>query len=192
MARTTLVTVLLAAALFAASPALAAPGPATVDPAESARALHILERSVAFKTVQGNGQVPAYADYLKSVLVAAGYAPSDVVFDRLGETGTLTATWPDLAKHLRDNQGKLRSFVNVYLGDEDIRHLRGEDTPVGGQAITIVPSIAGGQDGLVTRGQHLDLLGEAIGAQRGDQLLLGVSRQVVDPVVAERDPDARR
>lgn len=60
----------------------------------------------------------------------------------------LTTSWPDLAKHIRDNQGKLRSFVNVYLGDEDIRHLGGEDTPVDGQAITIVPSIAGGQDTL--------------------------------------------
>ena len=94
MARTTPATFLLAAALVAASLAPAAPGLAKVDPAESARALHLLERSVAFRTVEGNGQVPAYADYLGSVLVAAGYAPGDVVFDRLGETGTLTATWP--------------------------------------------------------------------------------------------------
>jgi sulfur-carrier protein adenylyltransferase/sulfurtransferase len=62
--------------------------------------------------------------------------------------GALTSRWPDLAKHIRDNEGRLRSFVNVYLGDEDIRHLSGEDTPTDGQAITIVPSIAGGQDGL--------------------------------------------
>lgn len=58
----------------------------------------------------------------------------------------LTARHPDLAQHLRDPQGKLRSFVNVYLGDEDIRFLGGEDTPVAaGAELTIVPSIAGGR-----------------------------------------------
>ncbi|MEZ4239611.1 MAG: molybdopterin-synthase adenylyltransferase MoeB [Myxococcota bacterium] len=60
----------------------------------------------------------------------------------------LTRAHPDLAKHLRDDAGKLRSFVNVYLGDEDIRHLDGEATAVDGQPLTIVPSIAGGQEGL--------------------------------------------
>lgn len=57
----------------------------------------------------------------------------------------LTRSHPDLAKHLRDDQGRLRSFVNVYLGDEDIRFQQGEDTPVtDGAELTIVPSIAGG------------------------------------------------
>ena len=58
----------------------------------------------------------------------------------------LTARYPDLGRHLRDDKGRLRSFVNVYLGDEDIRHLGGESTPVGAGEITIVPSIAGGED----------------------------------------------
>src|SRR5690606_3781440 len=49
--------------------------------------------------------------------------------------------------HLRDSSGKIRSFVNIYLGDEDVRFLQGDDTPVGeGDELTIVPSIAGGQD----------------------------------------------
>ena len=60
----------------------------------------------------------------------------------------LLTAHPDLAKHLRDESGKLRSFINIYLGDEDIRHLSGESTPTGNESITIVPSIAGGQDGL--------------------------------------------
>ena len=48
-------------------------------------------------------------------------------------------------KHLRDGEGKLRSFVNVYLGEEDIRFLQKEATPIGTAAdLTIVPSIAGG------------------------------------------------
>lgn len=65
----------------------------------------------------------------------------------VGEALTaLTTTWPDLARHLREPSGKLRAFVNVYLGDEDIRHLGGEGTALEGRAITLVPSIAGGQD----------------------------------------------
>lgn len=57
----------------------------------------------------------------------------------------LTAAHPALAQHLRTPEGKLRSFVNVYKGDEDIRHLQKEATPVAaGDTLTIVPSIAGG------------------------------------------------
>lgn len=57
----------------------------------------------------------------------------------------LTAAHGGLAKHLRDADGKLRSFVNVYFGDEDIRFLDGEATAIPSDAeLTIVPSIAGG------------------------------------------------
>ena len=57
----------------------------------------------------------------------------------------LTTRYPSLQKHLRDNEGKLRSFVNVYLGEEDIRFLQKEATPIGAASdLTIVPSIAGG------------------------------------------------
>lgn len=57
----------------------------------------------------------------------------------------LTATYPSLAKHLRGDDGKLRSFVNVYLNDEDIRFLGKEATPLNaGDTLIIVPSIAGG------------------------------------------------
>jgi molybdopterin synthase sulfur carrier subunit len=59
--------------------------------------------------------------------------------------GALTTAHPGLLKHLRDAEGKLRSFVNVYVGDEDIRYLQKEATPVEDSTeITIVPSIAGG------------------------------------------------
>jgi adenylyltransferase/sulfurtransferase len=52
---------------------------------------------------------------------------------------------PDLKKHLYNDQGKLRSFVNIYLGDDDVRHLQGVDTPVpDGALLNIVPSVAGG------------------------------------------------
>lgn len=61
----------------------------------------------------------------------------------------LTTTHAGLARHLRDDAGKLRSFVNVYLGEDDIRFLDGEDTALEATAVlTIVPSIAGGTDEL--------------------------------------------
>ncbi len=60
----------------------------------------------------------------------------------------LTATHGELRKHLFNEQDKLRNFINVYVGDEDIRHLDGPDTQVkDGETIMIVPSIAGGSYG---------------------------------------------
>ena len=57
----------------------------------------------------------------------------------------LTATHPGLKKHLFTDEGRLRSFVNVYVNDEDIRHLSGGTTRIKpGDELTIVPSIAGG------------------------------------------------
>jgi molybdopterin converting factor small subunit len=52
----------------------------------------------------------------------------------------------DLKKHLYNDEGKLRSFVNVYVNDDDIRFAQKEATPVkDGDTISIVPSIAGGR-----------------------------------------------
>lgn len=60
----------------------------------------------------------------------------------------LTAQYGDLRRHLYTDDGKLRSFVNVYLNDEDIRFLQKEQTPVrANDVISIVPSIAGGKAG---------------------------------------------
>jgi molybdopterin converting factor small subunit len=57
----------------------------------------------------------------------------------------LTAAHGDLKKHLYSDGGNLRNFVNVYVGDEDIRELDGLETEVkDGSEILIVPSIAGG------------------------------------------------
>jgi acetylornithine deacetylase/succinyl-diaminopimelate desuccinylase-like protein len=55
------------------------------------QALELLTRGIAFPTVEGRGQVPAYAAYLKAQLVSAGFADGDVVFTPVGETGYLTA-----------------------------------------------------------------------------------------------------
>jgi len=57
----------------------------------------------------------------------------------------LTTQHPDLRKQIFTDEGKLRSFVNVYLNDEDIRFLDKENTRTkDGDTISIVPSIAGG------------------------------------------------
>jgi len=57
----------------------------------------------------------------------------------------LTTEHAELKKHLYNDGGNLRNFVNVYVGDEDIRDLDGLETPVkSGGEILIVPSIAGG------------------------------------------------
>lgn len=57
----------------------------------------------------------------------------------------LTTEYVELKKHLFTNEGKLRSFVNVYVNGEDIRYLGQENTPTkDGDTINIIPSIAGG------------------------------------------------
>jgi len=57
----------------------------------------------------------------------------------------LTSKHSGLKAHLYTEQGKLRSFVNVYVNDEDIRYLQREQTPVkADDTISIIPSVAGG------------------------------------------------
>jgi molybdopterin converting factor small subunit len=59
---------------------------------------------------------------------------------------TLTDQFPDFRKHLYTADGKLRSFVNLYLNDDDVRYLpHREETEVGeNDTLSIIPSIAGG------------------------------------------------
>jgi len=60
----------------------------------------------------------------------------------------LGSQYPQLAKHIFDDQGQLRNFVNVYVNDDDIRHLQKEQTPVQPKdVISIIPSVAGGSAG---------------------------------------------
>ena len=57
----------------------------------------------------------------------------------------LTKKHAGLKAHLYNEQGKLRSFVNIYVNDEDIRYLEKEATPVkADDTISIIPSVAGG------------------------------------------------
>ena len=78
-----------------------------------------------------------YADRQKEVAIEGGTVRE--LLDRL------TTRYPELRHHLMLEDGSLRSFVNIYLNDEDIRYLDKERTKVGeGDLVSIVPSIAGG------------------------------------------------
>lgn len=57
----------------------------------------------------------------------------------------LEKQYPGIKERLCDEQGQLRRFVNVYLNDEDIRFLKGQETAIkDGDEVSIVPAIAGG------------------------------------------------
>ena len=78
-----------------------------------------------------------YAEGSASVEVAGGTVGAALE--------SLIARYQGLRKHLYDDAGKLRSFVNVYRNDEDIRYLQKGETPVSDRdALSIIPSIAGG------------------------------------------------
>ena len=78
-----------------------------------------------------------YTGGLETVSISG--ATVNGVFDEL------TNKYPDLKQHLFTPEGKLRSFVNVYLNDDDIRFNGGFDAAVqDGDEVTIVPAIAGG------------------------------------------------
>ena len=72
------------------------------------------------------------------VVQASGATVGEVLHD-------LTTQYAGLKQHLYAADGRLRSFVNIYVGDEDIRYLQKEQTPVAdGQTVSIIPSVAGG------------------------------------------------
>lgn len=57
----------------------------------------------------------------------------------------LTERYGDLRKHLYSDEGKLRSFVNIYRNDDDIRYLdKGSTAVKETDVLSIIPSIAGG------------------------------------------------
>src|SRR4051812_24830459 len=81
----------------------------------------------------------------------------------------LTSRHSGLKPHLYNEQGRLRSFVNVYVNDEDIRYLQKEQTPVSpGDTISIIPSVAGGVD---EKGSYPSS-GAAVAEKRDDAAVL--------------------
>ena len=82
----------------------------------------------------------AYTDGQSEVIVT-GSNISDVLAD-------LTAQYPALKPHLFNEGGDLRPFVNLFVGESNIKDLQGVDTPIeDGQRIMLIPSIAGGCHG---------------------------------------------
>ena len=77
---------------------------------------------------------------------AEGASEIEIEADNVGLVlEELTARYPSLRKHLFTETGELRSYVNLFINSEDIRHLQGVDTPVkAGDNLMIIPSIAGG------------------------------------------------
>lgn len=57
----------------------------------------------------------------------------------------LDAAHPGVKARLVDEEGKVRRFVNLYVGDEDVRFAEGLDTPTpSGTQVSIIPAVAGG------------------------------------------------
>ncbi|GAB3255654.1 MoaD/ThiS family protein [Alteromonas gracilis] len=65
--------------------------------------------------------------------------------DLAGVLDDLEASFPGIRARVLDDNGELRRFVNVYVGDEDVRFTGGLATPVGdGTRVSIIPAVAGG------------------------------------------------
>lgn len=57
----------------------------------------------------------------------------------------LEANYPGISARILDDSGKIRRFVNVYVGDEDVRFASGVDTATpAGSRVSVVPAVAGG------------------------------------------------
>ena len=75
-------------------------------------------------------------------------AKLEVQADTIAKTfAELTFSFPDLKKHLPDDSGQIRSFVNIFPGNDDIRNLpQGETAVQADSVINIVPAVAGGNN----------------------------------------------
>jgi adenylyltransferase/sulfurtransferase len=107
-----------------------------------------------------------------------------------GALEQLTSAHPELKKHLYTDEGKLRSFVNVYLNDEDVRYLDGhEDAPVtDADSISIIPSIAGGSASTISDVVGRGALAEGTLPELTTDDLTRYSRHLILPEVGEEGP----
>jgi len=89
----------------------------------------------------------------------------------------LTTKYAGLKQHLYAADGKLRSFVNIYVNDDDIRYLQKDQTPLKpGDTVSIIPSVAGGAPTEVIKEQ------EALPELSGDEVKR-YSRHLIMPEV---------
>ena len=88
-------------------------------------------------TIRIPSPLRSYTDGQNNILVV-GSSVKEVLMD-------LIVQYPTLKVHMFTDTEELRPFINIYLGDEDIRYLQGIDTPIkNGETLLIIPSIAGG------------------------------------------------
>jgi molybdopterin converting factor small subunit len=75
-----------------------------------------------------------------------GNSEVEVAGTTAGETiGNVAEEYPGLKQYLYASDGKLRPSINIYKGDEDIRHLDGPNTKISEvDELSIIPAIAGG------------------------------------------------
>lgn len=97
----------------------------------------------------------------------------------------LVDTYPKLRPHLFNKQGQLRSFVNLYLGNEEVRHLQGLETPLAPDAeLMIVPSVAGGvSTELHSRPQSVIEIERLQAVELSQEEVLRYSRHLIMPEV---------
>ncbi|MGP8206440.1 MAG: MoaD/ThiS family protein [Acidimicrobiales bacterium] len=78
--------------------------------------------------------------------LAGGVGEVEVEGGTVGDAlKALDVAHPGFSERLFDEGGNLRRFVNVFMGEEDIRFLSGLDTPVpAGSVVSVVPAVAGG------------------------------------------------
>ena len=75
----------------------------------------------------------------QGVVSASGKNIREVLLD-------LERQFPGMKDRLYDDKGSLRRFINIYLNEEDIRFLNGEETTVQDKdEVSIIPAIAGGK-----------------------------------------------
>jgi len=97
----------------------------------------------------------------------------------------LTTTYGGLKQHLYAADGKLRSFVNIYVNDDDIRYLQKDQTPLkAGDTVSIIPSVAGGAPSTPARPESLRARpsGESLPELSGDEIQR-YSRHLIMPEV---------
>src|SRR5687768_9815344 len=85
--------------------------------------------------------------------LTGGAAEVDVSGGSVAECITqLEAQYPGMEQRLKDENGELRRFVNLYVNGEDVRFLQGLDTSLRtGDEVSIVPAVAGGSETATSR-----------------------------------------
>jgi molybdopterin/thiamine biosynthesis adenylyltransferase/rhodanese-related sulfurtransferase/molybdopterin converting factor small subunit len=104
----------------------------------------------------------------------------------------LTERYPELRRQLFTEQGKLRNFINVFVGEDSIYDRQGLDTPVPqGQALALVPAIAGGAVDLASAARaqaaaagRPTVARDVSGVELSQAEILRYSRHLIMPEVA--------